>query len=260
MRKFEVCIRGQNFLIKRGDQVKKTGFYAARSVEAHDVSTATEATMDLLRADLKDVVVNDESDPPVISVEEVSEVYYFQDDMAVGENLVVPTKGFVWDHEEEEISKPISAWRGGWSAFRESIKAKDLHIHTMSIHFTNALYPVAILFLFLFLLFGKASFQQAHFYIMILATFSAPLSYLTGILEWKRRHQGAMIPIFATKIRYGPVIFIIGGCCTLWHYLSPGVLDGGILSVAYVLLNLAILPPLVYLGHLGGIIVYEGVE
>jgi hypothetical protein len=57
------------------------------------------------------------------------------------------------------------------------------------------------------------------------------------------------------------VIFAIGGCCTLWHYISPGVLlEGDILSMAYILLNLSILPPLIYLGHLGGIIVYEGID
>jgi hypothetical protein len=113
---------------------------------------------------------------------------------------------------------------------------------------------------------------------MVLATSSVPFSYLTGIFEWRRRFEGAEIwsmlwskdifredqvkvQIFFAKIRYGLVIFTIGGCSTLWHYFSPGVLgQGDILSVAYVLLNVSILPPLIYLGHLGGIIVYEGID
>ena len=259
MRKFELCIRGQNFLIKRGSKVKRTGFYAARSVEANDMSAATEIAMASFRADLKDIVVNDESDPPALKVEEICEVYYFQDKMEVGDK-VVPTKGFLWDDEKEEESGMIeNPWHGSWMTFWESIKEKDIHIHNMLIHFTNALYPVAILFMFMFLIFGSASFHQTYFYIMLLATVSVPISYVTGIFEWKRRYQGAMKPIFISKIRYGPVVFIIGGCCTLWRYLSPDVLGNvGITSVVFVLLNLSILPVLVYLGHLGGVILHEG--
>jgi len=115
--------------------------------------------------------------------------------------------------------------------------------------------------MFLSLLFGKAAFHQTYFYLMLIATVSAPVSYLTGLYEWQRRHQKAMVPIFLEKIRYGVVVFVIGGCCTLWNYLAPGALaEPGILTVPFILLNLAILPILFYLGHLGGIIVYEGVD
>jgi hypothetical protein len=96
---------------------------------------------------------------------------------------------------------------------------------------------------------------------MAIATVSAPFSYLTGIFEWKRSYEGANIPIFLVKIKYGIIPFIIGASCTLWHYVSPGlVANGGIQSVVFILLNLSILPPLIYLGHVGGIIVYEGVD
>lgn len=260
MKKFDVCIRGTNFLIKTDNQVKKNGFYAARSVEANDISSAVERAMDSIRTELKNSVVNDKADPPVIKVEDVAEVYYFGDTMEL-EDKTVPTKGFLWDEKKEEISVPLSAWKGGWSSLLSNIGKKDVHIHTMFIHFTNALYPAAIFFMFLFLLFRNTSFNQTYFYMMVFATFSAPFSYLTGIFEWKRRFEGAMIPIFLTKIRYGLAPFIIGGFCTLWHYLYPEVLvNGGIQSVVFILLNISILPPLIYLGHVGGIIVYEGVD
>jgi hypothetical protein len=261
MRKFEVCIRGMNFLIKTDNKVKKTGFYAARFIEANDMSTAVQIATDSFRAELKDIVLNDKSDPPVMNVEEVEEVYYFQDNMVVGDK-VVPGKGFLWD--EEEFGRPTSSLKWGWLNLGNRILEKDIHIHTISVHFTNALYPVAIVFLFLFLLLGKVSFHQTYFYIMVLATLSVPFSYLTGIFEWKRRFEGAeiwsmiwstdiiredrvKIQILFAKIRYGLVI--------------PGVLaEGDILSMVYILLNLSILPPLIYLGHLGGIIVYEGID
>lgn len=95
MNKFEVCIRGRNFLVKTDKGDRKKGFYAARFVEADDTSTALKMVMDLLRAELEDAVLNDESDPPVMNVEEINRVYYFNDNMVIGDK-VVPGKGFLW--------------------------------------------------------------------------------------------------------------------------------------------------------------------
>ena len=264
MKKFDVCIRGQNFLIKKGSKVKKNGFYAARFIEANDYSDAVGIVMDSFRTELKDVVINDKSDPPKMNVVEVNEVYYFQDKMFVGDK-VLPGEGFIWDEEwdEEELSKPISSLKERLIILRDisnRIGVIDIHTHSICIHFTNGLYPVAILFMFLFLLSGKVSFHQTYYYIMLIATFSVPFSYLTGILEWKKRYRGAMIPIFYAKIRYGMVIFVLGGLCTLWYFIYPGVLENvGIQRLAFILLNVSILVPLMYMGHLGSIIVYEKV-
>jgi len=259
MKKFEVCIRGNNFLIKKGNKVKKNAFYAARFVEAKDYSAAVEMAMDSFRAELKGVVVNDPADPPRMNVVDVREVYYFEDKMVVGD-MVLPGSGFVWDEawEEEDIGKQIGAFKKKCSTLLRKVVEKDYHIHSMFIHFTNALYPVAILFMVLFLLSGKVSFFDTYYYLMILATFSVPISYLTGIIEWRKRYQGVLIPIFYAKIKYGLLLFAIGGCSTLWLYLSPTVLERGwFLGMVFVFLNIAILPLLVYLGHLGGIIVHE---
>ena len=266
MKKFEVCIRGKNFLIKTDNQVRKNGFYAFRFIDANDMSGALEIVMGSIKTELKNVVLNDKSDPPTMSVEDIYEVYYNQDKI-VWQGKTLPANGFVWDEAVVSESTNSSAsplanpLEGKWPTLWNRIRERDIHIHSIFIHFTNSLYPVAILFMFLFLLLGNASFHQTYFYIMVLATFSVPFSYLTGILEWRKRFKGVMIPIFAAKIKYGPVIFIIGGCSTLWHYISPGILErGDILSAAYILLNASILLPLIYLGHLGGIIVYEGLD
>ncbi len=266
MKKFEVCIRGTNFLIKSGNQTKKNGFYAFRTIEANDMSGALEIVMGSIKSELKDAVLNDKSDPPKVSVEDIYEVYYFQDKIEWQGKILLP-EGFVWDEmvvsesTNSLASSLANPLEGKWPTLWNRILEKDIHVHSIFIHFTNSLYPVAILFMFLFLLLGNASFHQTYYYIMVLATFSVPFSYLTGILEWRKRFKGVMIPIFAAKIKYGVVIFIIGGCSTLWHYISPGILErGDILSVIYVLLNVSIILPLIYLGHLGGIIVYEGLD
>ena len=98
MRKFEICVKGRNFLLKEDDEAKKFGFYAARFMEAHDSSAAAKIAMDSFRAELKNIVMNDESDPPMMSVVEVREVYFFEDRMEVGD-MVLSGKGFLWDEE-----------------------------------------------------------------------------------------------------------------------------------------------------------------
>lgn len=96
MRKFEVLIRGNNFLVEREGKVRKTGFYAARFVEANDSSAALEKAMDSIRSGLKDAVRNDPSDPPSLKVEVVEEVYYFNENMEFGD-MLLPGRGFYWD-------------------------------------------------------------------------------------------------------------------------------------------------------------------
>ncbi len=98
MKKFKVCIKGENFFVKIDEEAKKHGFYAARAVEAEDSTGAIDAAMDAIRADLKKDVLNDESDPPTMILEELYQVYSLENCMEVGE-IEYPTKGFVW-HDE----------------------------------------------------------------------------------------------------------------------------------------------------------------
>lgn len=135
----------------------------------------------------------------------------------------------------------------------------DLHLHAISVHFTNALYPVAAFFLILYLATCKDSFRSTYSYLMILATISVPLSYLTGVLEWRHTYKGAKVRIFLRKIRYGFLVFVVGGFCTLWYWLSPDILERkGIPSIIFIFLNFSLLFPLIYVGHLGGKLTFRG--
>jgi len=266
MGKFEVCIRGTNFRIKTDKKVSRKNFYAARFVEATGPGEAVEKAMSEIRSELRPAVVNPASDTPKVEVVEVSQVYYFQENMVVEglDNMVLPGSGFAWEELEEErevIGNPMRPAGGRLPSLGERIKKRDLHFHSMSIHFTNSLYPIAVLFMFLFLLTGKETFKETYTYLITLATMSVPFSYVTGILQWRKKFQAMTLQIFYIKLRYGALVFVLGASATLWNLISPEVLaQGSLLTALFVILNLAVLAPLVYLGHLGGIIVYEGVE
>jgi uncharacterized membrane protein len=145
--------------------------------------------------------------------------------------------------------------------FPEKTKIKisvlDVPFHAILVHFPTALYPIAIIFLFLALIFGKESFSNSYFYLMIIATLFTPLCHYTGMLEWRKKFRGTRTHIFINKIRFGIILNVVGGLCTTWYWFYPGILDHiGVFNIAFIILNISIIPIVVYLGHLGGRLVY----
>lgn len=254
MRKFEVNIKGKNFLVRSRGRVVRNGFAATRCVEAPDISSAVEKAMATLRAELEGAVLNDSSNPPDVSLEDVSEVYYFREDAE---------KEIKWDEpvDEEEMARPVGAIEKRWLVLKSRVGQRDLHLHDMVVHFTAALYPVSVLFMLIYLVSGYDPFGRTHFYMLLLATLSLPFSYLTGYLDWQQKYEGARIPMFLLKVRYAVVLSALGAAALLLRIVVPGILDQGVvLRSIYVMINLATLPVLVYLGYLGGVILYEGPE
>jgi uncharacterized membrane protein len=132
-----------------------------------------------------------------------------------------------------------------------------LQFHPIAVHFTNALFPVALFFLILYLFFRLDSYKDTYFYILALATISSPIAYVTWIVDWKKRYKGAKTSTFVRKIRSGIVLIIVGIICTAWYGTYPDVLDGtGAGNIVFLGLNLSTLPLTVALGHLGGKLVF----
>jgi hypothetical protein len=115
-----------------------------------------------------------------------------------------------------------------------------------------------MLFLALGLGFEHEPFRQTYFYLMVLAVMSTPVSYATGIVEWKQKYKGARVRVFVIKYRLGLVMMALGFLCALWYWLRPAVLEGGGTAVLFVLLNFSILPVIVYMGYLGGKVAFGG--
>ena len=89
--------------------------------------------------------------------------------------------------------------------------------------------------------------------------FSAPISFFTGFIEWKQKYKGARVRIFVKKIKYGLILLGLGSLCALWAFISPEILlDSGSLHFTFIILNLAIIPFVAYLGYLGGKLIFAG--
>lgn len=145
--------------------------------------------------------------------------------------------------------------------FPEKTKLKirflEIPFHALFVHFPTALYPVAIIFLILALVFDRDSFRDTYFYLMIIAAFFTPISHVTGIVEWKNKYRGAKTHIFINKIRFSLILSVVGGLCTAWYWFCPEILNyTGIYTIIFIMLNISTIPLIIYLGHLGGKLVY----
>ena len=76
MTTYLVRLKGQNFLIDSGEGPKKKRFKSTRLVEAENKKLAEDLARDLIINDprLKNILMNEESNPPIIYCESVSEI------------------------------------------------------------------------------------------------------------------------------------------------------------------------------------------
>lgn len=116
MKHYRVFIHGKNFLLRSAGQPTKVAFYTTRVVQAADEKAAENAAVETLRQrqSLRDVVLNDRTDPPLMYVEQITEV------AVSAEEAQRPQPGLVW-YAESEITKPtMSTKLGGVPHFIQS--------------------------------------------------------------------------------------------------------------------------------------------
>jgi hypothetical protein len=96
MNKYKVFVRGENFLLNRNGIAEKFGFYSTRFVEANNEEHAEETAIATLRDEptLRDAVLNEKSDPPMMYVEDISQLDSFED-------LNIPGTGFSFYPESD---------------------------------------------------------------------------------------------------------------------------------------------------------------
>lgn len=125
--------------------------------------------------------------------------------------------------------------------------------HAVSAHFSNGLIPVAVFFLILFLPSGDPFFERTVEHLLLVSTVFIPVSFVTGVIDWKKIYNGAKAPIFVKKIRLSILLFAVGVVASLIRLFNPDVLHaGGFLSIAYAAMLFLMLAMVTMLGFYGG--------
>ena len=97
MNKYRLLMNGKNFLIKVNNQEEKLGFYQTIYLESSNAEQAELDAVQIIRnSDLKELVLNDKEDPPMIYLEEIEEIDSFK-----GVENMIEGRAFYTDEENE---------------------------------------------------------------------------------------------------------------------------------------------------------------
>jgi hypothetical protein len=131
-------------------------------------------------------------------------------------------------------------------------------LHAVAAHFNNGLLPATIFFLLLALYTGNVHFEHTVLHLVILALCMVPVSFISGVRDWRTKFHGGRAPIFYRKIKLTGLLFLLGGSAAVIRLTHPGVLfEGGVFKWLYVGCLFSTLPVVVMLGHYGGKLAFQ---
>ena len=131
-------------------------------------------------------------------------------------------------------------------------------LHAVAAHFNNGLLPATIFFLLLAMYTGNVHFEHTVLHLVILALCMVPVSFFSGVRDWRTKFHGVRAPIFYRKIRLTGLLFLLGGSAAGIRLIHPGVLfEGGVFKWLYTGCLFSTLPVVVLLGHYGGKLAFQ---
>lgn len=130
------------------------------------------------------------------------------------------------------------------------------HAHPVSVHIPNGMLPATVVFILLAWIFDSQILEKTALINFIFVTLSLPIVLFTGFVEWTRKYNKALTPLFKIKITAAAVTSASCLIILLWFIADPDVLDSG-KSVIFVLMNLIMIGAAGLAGFLGGKLVFR---
>ena len=129
--------------------------------------------------------------------------------------------------------------------------------HAVTSHFVNGLVPVSVLFMFLTLITADPYFEHTVFHLICVAAMTIPLSFLSGIRDWRLKFHSGRAPIFYHKIRLSIILALLcAAAISIRLVWSDPLAAGGEIAWLYGGCIFMTLPVVVLLGHFGGKLAY----
>ena len=130
---------------------------------------------------------------------------------------------------------------------------KTFLFHAIAAHFSNGLIPVAVLYLLLTLSTGNVYFEHTIEHLIVIVLLAIPVSFFSGIHDWKKKYRAARAPIFMNKIKLSGLLFFLCATAAGIRLSIPDVMSrDGIEHWIYLALLFSMLPVVTLLGHYGG--------
>jgi uncharacterized membrane protein len=136
---------------------------------------------------------------------------------------------------------------------------ESFYFHPIFVHFPQALFPVAFAAFLLYVATGVRDFEVGTFLMAAAGAAAAPVTTLTGLLDWKIRYQGYMTSVFRIKIAGAIVLMALSIPAVLLRVLSPDVAALPLAGWGWVYAGLlaVCVATCVVLGHYGGKLVFH---
>lgn len=134
---------------------------------------------------------------------------------------------------------------------------KDLHktfiLHAVAAHFSNGLIPVVVFFLLLTLMTFNPYLDHTILHLNLVALGMIPVSFLSGIRDWRNKFQAGRAPIFYRKLWLSGLLLLLCAAVVTLRLTWPEILQqSGLRFWLYIGCLFAMLPVVVLLGHYGG--------
>ncbi|WDP85829.1 MAG: rubredoxin [Desulfobacter sp.] len=130
------------------------------------------------------------------------------------------------------------------------------HAHPVSVHMPNGILPAAAALFVLAWLFDYNLFVKAGFINLVFVILALPLVLFSGILEWQKKYNRALTPIFKIKILAATVTTTTCIVSLVWYLVDPNV-TASPKAWVFILINLIMLGSAGVAGHIGGKLVFK---
>ncbi|OGR09945.1 MAG: rubredoxin [Desulfobacula sp. GWF2_41_7] len=130
------------------------------------------------------------------------------------------------------------------------------HAHPISVHTPNGILPAAVILWILSWIFNSELLAKAAMINMVFVVLALPVVIFTGVLEWKKKYQGALTLIFKIKILAVALTTGSSVISLLWYVFDPKILTGP-RAFAFILVNIIMAAAAGTAGHIGGKLVFK---
>jgi len=140
----------------------------------------------------------------------------------------------------------------------EKIKSMALkhHVHPVSVHTPNGILPVAVVLWILAWIFDSELLAKASMINMIFVVLAFPVVIFTGILEWQKKYQGVLTPLFKIKILAAALTTVSCVISLIWYLADSEILSGS-KAFVFILVNIVMVAAAGVAGFIGGKLVFK---
>lgn len=147
---------------------------------------------------------------------------------------------------------PLSALRGFFADMW-----KVFLLHGVAAHVNSGLIPVAGFMLLLAFVTGDVFLDRTVLHLLLIAACMIPVSFVSGVRDWRLKFRGARVPIFSRKIWLTGMLFALVSAAVITRLVRPELIrEWGPASWIYAGCVLGAVPVVVLLGHYGAKLTY----